>query len=144
MGARGYWFKFLIQLTTPLILTPALMLWMDYIRIPFNSSQLTKWTGRLLTCLCHKIYSAEAIGLSIFSYALKIAISVNMWNLRKLSENFIFLLITAFLKFESKNSSAHVWHRSFCLSATHTTLYFYFINFDEYVFFFIISFAFLP
>ena len=67
------------------------------------------WKRVFLTCPCHEIYKDEAVGLKSCKY-WKITNHVNMWNLGRFAWNFDILLITASLKFEFKNSFAHVWH----------------------------------
>ena len=42
------------------------------------------------TCLCHEIYRVESVGLKSSSYAWKIMIFANMWNLGQFREKLIF------------------------------------------------------
>ena len=49
-----------------------------------------KWKRVFLTCLCHKIYRDEAVGLKSCKYTWKITILVKMWNLGQNRENLIF------------------------------------------------------
>ena len=59
-----------------------------------------------LTCPCHEIYRDEAVGLKnaiILEKCEYVEFEAISWKIDILS-------ITAWLKFESKNSFAHVWH----------------------------------
>ena len=57
------------------------------IHLPKNE----KVESRFLTCLCHKIYRVEALGLKSFNYTFKVKIFVSMWNLGQFCEKLIFL-----------------------------------------------------
>ena len=46
----------------------------------FAAHNWQKWQSRFLTCLCHEIYSEEAVGLKKFQLYLKITNFVNTWN----------------------------------------------------------------
>ena len=49
-----------------------------------------KWKRVFLTCPCHEIYRAEAVGLKSCKNTWKITIFVKMWNLGQYRENLIF------------------------------------------------------
>ena len=81
----------------------SILAYMDYINelfffhigIPIGIPYLTahnwqKWKRVFLTCLCHKIYRDEAVGLKSCKYTWKITILVKMWNLGQNRENLIF------------------------------------------------------
>ena len=56
------------------------------------------------------MFMVTAIDLSLFNYTSK---NYDFWEYVKfgaISLKFDFLLITAWLKFESKNPFAHMWH----------------------------------
>ena len=76
-----------------------------------------KLKSRFLTCSCYEIWRIEAVGRSIFNYTSKFTIFVKMWNFGQFCENLICL--NYYLKFESKNPVAYVWHLQFWLSPAH-------------------------
>ena len=53
--------------------------WDNYVWLTAHTWQ--KWKRVFLTCLCHKIYRDEAVGLKSCIYTRKISIFVKMWNL---------------------------------------------------------------
>ena len=79
----------------------SILAYMDYINelfffhigipLPYlTAHNWQKWKRVFLTCLCHKIYRDEAVGLKSCKYTWKITILVKMWNLGRNRENLIF------------------------------------------------------
>ena len=63
---------------------------MDLVLSQLMAHNWQKWKRVFLTCLCHKIYRDEAVGLKICKYSWKNLIFVKMWNLGQYHENLIF------------------------------------------------------
>ena len=51
-----------------------------------------KWEKKSIfsSCLCHKIYRVEAVGLYFNNYTFESTTFVSMWNLGQFRENLIF------------------------------------------------------
>ena len=84
----------------------------------FTAHNWQKCKSTFLTCHCHEIYR-EAVGLKKFQLYLKNNNFCEYVKFGAISLKIDILLITAYLKFESKSSFAQMWHILLLSDANH-------------------------
>ena len=82
----------------------------NYFIKPLTTYNWQKWKRVFPTCPCHEIYKDDAVCLKSYKYTFKNYDFCEYVEFGAISWKFDILSITAWLKFESINSFAHVWH----------------------------------